>query len=117
MLSKQTGWAIDDYAIALYTAACVYNSLHDTLSNLAGIQIASSAPIAGKSVPDGFAVGSPVQFVNLTNPNTVAVAILYRVSDSKLMAYMDTVSGFPFTPGGVTYTISPGGPGGSYFQL
>lgn len=117
LLSKQINWLVDDIRVALYDAATIYDPLHSNISDLAGIQIDPGVTLADRAVTDGYAIAGVSLYTNLTNPNIVAVAILYRFSDGALIAFMDEVIGFTFLPVGNDYALTPGGPGGAFFQL
>lgn len=117
ILTKQLNWLVDDIRVALYDATTIYDPLHVNISELAGPQIDPGSTLTSRSVADGFAIAGPSVYTNLTDPLTVAVAILYRFSDGSLIAFMDEVIGFTFQPVGNDYALTPGGPGGAFFQL
>jgi len=117
LLTKQFSWLGDTLAVALYDVLAIYVPTDSNISEIAGTQIAPGDPIANKTVVDGYAGSFPSVYTGLLNPLEVATAIIYRVSDGALVAYLDTVDGFTFKPTGANYTLTPGGPGGTYFAL
>ena len=91
-----------DYTVDLAT--------HDNLDDVpAAARVATSAALAGKSVTDGV--------FDATDPTLAAVAgdsvealVLYKdtgtESTSRLIGYVDTGGGLPFTPNGSDVTIA-----------
>lgn len=117
LLTKQFNWLVDDIRVGLYDAPTIYDPLDTLIGDLLGTQIDPGSTLTSRSVANGFAIAGPTVYTNLTDPLIVAVAILYRFSDGSLIAYMDEVIGFTFLPVGNDYALTPGGPGGAFFQL
>ena len=117
LLNQQINWVADAVSIALYDALAVYDANHNNIANIAGTQIAAGTNLASKFVSGGFAGSAATQYNGLVNAEDVAIAIIYRSSDGALIAYLDQVNGFTFLPTGANYTLTPGGPGGTYFSL
>lgn len=117
LLNQQINWVSNQISIALYDALAVYDANHNNIANIAGTQIAAGTNLTGKFVSSGFAGSALTQYNGLVNVEDVAIAIIYRSSDGALIAYLDQVNGFTFLPTGANYTLTPGGPGGTYFSL
>jgi len=90
LLTKQFSWLGDTLAVALYDVLAIYVPTDSNISEIAGTQIAPGDPIANKTVVDGYAGSFPSVYTGLLNPLEVATAIIYRVSDGALVAYLDT---------------------------
>lgn len=110
-------WVTDTLAFALYDIGGVFDSDDEILTDVSGVQIALSTMLLGKTATDGYAYADPYSFVGLTHASTVANALIYRTSDSKLIAHLDTVDNMPFEPVGGTYIIKGNGLNGSIFRL
>jgi hypothetical protein len=117
LLLQQANWVSDTISIALYDALAVYDPSHTNILNIAGTQIAAGTNLTGKFATDGFAGSDLTQYNGTVNALDVAIAIIYRSSDGALIAYLDQVNGFTFLPTGANYTLTPGGPGGTFFSL
>lgn len=118
LLTAQANWLTDSLKVALYDVLAVYDPAHTVLGDLAGTQIApGDDPLFNKVIANGFAGSFPTQYDALIDPLDVAVAVIYRVGDNGLIAFMDDVNGFTFRPEGDNYTLTPGGPGGTFFAL
>jgi hypothetical protein len=117
LLGAQANWQGDDIRIALYDSLAVYNAAHTVIGDIAGTQIASGTRLTAMTVANGFAGSDPTEYNGLVNALDVAIAIIYRFSDGSLIAYLDQVNGFSFLPTGANYTLTPGGPGGTFFAL
>jgi hypothetical protein len=117
MLSGQLDWANDPIAIALYTSVTVYNPVHSLITDLVGTFIAGGTPLVNKEVIIDLATANSTTYFALENPATISVAVMYRVSDARLIAYLDDVTGFSLLPTGADYTLAPSGPSGAFFRL
>lgn len=117
LLGQQANWLTDDIAVALYNADASFSTANTNIADIAGVQIAPGDLLDGKDITDGYAASFTTIYSALLSPEDVAVAIIYRVSDGDLIAFLDEVAGFTFQPSGANYTLTPGGPGNSYFAL
>jgi len=99
-------WVTDDIRgvlvdTALYTVDLVN---HDFLDDIAvGARVGPITALTGKSGATGIADATDLIFANVTGA-TVEALVLYRhtgvESTSQLIAYIDTATGLPATPGG-----------------
>lgn len=117
LLAGDFEWNLDQISIALYDSPAVYDAGHTNISDIAGTQIAAGDPLTGKFTTDGAPGSDAAEYLGLTDPLDVSVAIIYRFSDGALIAYMDQVNGFTFLPTGANYKLYPGGPGLTWFSL
>jgi len=99
-------WDTDDIRAILIDAADYTVDLanHQFLSSVAGAaRVATSAALTGKTKTDGVADADDVLFLSVTGDPSEAV-ILYKHTGSdataRLIAYLDTATGFPVTPVG-----------------
>jgi hypothetical protein len=117
MLTNQFDWVNDSIAIALYGASTIYNPLHTLTTDLAGTQTAAGEPLANKLTVIDLASSDNSIYYALSNPSAVTIAVMYRTSDNRLIAFLDEILGFNVTPTGADYEISPSGPSNSWFRL
>jgi hypothetical protein len=85
------------------------SSADQYLSDIAaGARIATSGNLSGKSTTGGVFDADDVTFSAVTGASVEAV-VLYKdtgvAGTSRLIAYIDSVTGFPFTPSGADVTI------------
>lgn len=105
-LNAGINWVSDDIRgilidIALYTVDLVN---HDFLDDIpAGAREGTITALSGKTSDAGIADAADLTFVTVSGA-TVEALILYRhtgtESTSQLIAYIDTATGLPVTPGG-----------------
>lgn len=111
-LSGAINWASDTIKLVLVDTAdyTVNISTHDNLDDIpSGARVATSGAFAGKSVTDGIADADDVVLSSVTGDVSEALVIFKDTgteSTSKLIAYIDTATGLPVTPGGGNITIS-----------
>jgi hypothetical protein len=86
----------------LVTSAYTYNAAHDFLDDVTGIE-ETSGNLASKTVVNGVFDAADITFTG-TAGSPAAALILYvdtgTAGTSRLIAYDDTISGFPVTLGG-----------------
>lgn len=86
----------DDYTVNLTT--------HDNLDDIAaGARVAVSGALSSKTVAAGVADAADVTFSTVTGDQSEALVIYKHTgteSTSRLIAYIDTATGLPVTPGG-----------------
>ncbi len=92
----------NDYTVNLAT--------HDNLDDIpSGARVATSANLTGKTSTDGVADADDVTFTSVTGDQSEALVIYQDTgteSTSKLIAYIDTATGLPVTPGGGNITVT-----------
>jgi len=105
-LNGNIDWVADDIrGILIDTALYTVNlATHDFLDDIpAGAREGTITALSGKSSAAGVADASDLTFVTVTGA-TVEALVLYRhtgtESTSQLIAYIDTATGLPVTPGG-----------------
>jgi hypothetical protein len=101
-LDGSIDWDTDDIRVALVESTYTFNTAHDFLDDLGTNDNGRSAALAGKTVTDGVADAN-----NTTITATGALAcnalVIYKYNASdaaaRLIAYIDSATGLPFTPG------------------
>ena len=104
-------WDTDTIKVVLVDvgAYTVNLATHQYLSDIAsGARIATSGALTGKTVAAGVADAADVTLAAVTGVSVEAL-VIYKdtgsAATSPLIAYLDTVTGLPFTPSGSDVTI------------
>lgn len=111
-LDGSIDWDTDDIRVILVDTAdyAVDLALHDNLDDVAAAgRVAVSGALTGKSVTGGVADAADVNFGNVTGDQSEALIIYKHTgveSTSRLIAYIDSATGLPVTPGGGPITIT-----------
>lgn len=98
-------------AVLVDTGAYSVNTATDTfLSDITGVaRIATSSALASKSATGGVFDAADISFSAVTGA-TVEAIVLYKdtgsAGTSRLIAYIDTVTGFPVTPNGGNINVA-----------
>lgn len=111
-LAGDIDWDANDIrAVLVDTGQYTFNTVHDNLDDIpvsARVATATSG-LTGKTVTDGVADANDVTFTNVSGA-TIEALVLYKhtgtESTSRLIAYVDTATGLPFTPNGGDVTIA-----------
>jgi hypothetical protein len=111
-LNADIDWSVDNIkAVLVDTAAYTVNlATHNALDDIAGgARISTSANLASKTSTAGVADAADVTFTAVTGA-TVEAIVIYKdtgvESTSLLIAYIDTATGLPVTPGGGNITVT-----------
>lgn len=82
---------------------------HQWLSSVSSGIVATSGPLANKSVTAGVANADPITFTGVSGPTCSAI-VLYRdtgvASTSRLIAYLTQATGLPVSPNGGNVVVS-----------
>jgi hypothetical protein len=110
-LDADIDWSADDIrAILVDTALYTPVQATDTfLTSIAGgARIATSGAFTGKTSTDGVADAADVTFTAVTGATTEAI-VIYKHTGSdataRLILFLDTVTGIPFTPSGADIIV------------
>lgn len=84
---------------------------HDNLDDVtAGGRVNTAQTLASKTVTDGVADAADVVFTGVTNATPITAIVLYKdtgvEATSRLIAYIDNLSGLPLTPNGGAVTVA-----------
>ena len=111
-LDGSIDWDTDDIRVALIKSTYTFSAAHDFMDDISGSSYDNgrSAALSGKTVTSGVADAADT---SLTATSAVAcnalVVYKYNAADSaaRLIAYIDSATGLPFTPGaGQTVNIA-----------
>lgn len=109
-LNGSIDWDTDDIRVLLVDNTYTPDTdTHDNLDDIVGTaRVATSTALTGKTTTDGVADADDVTFTALTG-DTVQYAVIYKhtgiESTSRLIALLDTVTGFPYVPSGANLTV------------
>lgn len=110
-LDADIDWSADNIkAVLVDTALYTFSQAHQFLSDIAvGARVATSGNLASKTSTDGVADAADVTFTAVTGA-TIEAIVLYKdtgvAGTSALIAYIDTATGLPATPGGGNITVT-----------
>lgn len=120
-LSGVADWAANDMGLALVDANYMFDPTHEFLVQVTSTSRAAEKPFVGRTAVDGYANGNGVSFTALLWPLPVTQVVVYEDSGdeatSLLVAYYDTVTGFPVDLTGGDYSVLPDALFGGYFRL
>ena len=108
--------------LAILDGTYSFNATHTTHADIAASIVAVDELVL-QPAANGFADASSAVFERITHPSAVQYAVILfekiqpDLSDAELVAFYDVVTGFPFTPTGGTYVVSPDVTFGGYFRL
>ena len=111
-LNADIDWLVDNIkAVLVDTAAYVVNlATHNALDDIAGgARIATSSNFSAKTSTAGVADAADPTFTLVTGPTCEALVIYKDTgveATSLLIAYIDTATGLPVTPGGGNITVT-----------
>lgn len=113
-------WDSDNIKVVLvsatYTVAINSDQFLSDIS--APARVATSGNLTGKSHTNGIVKAANVLLAAVTGSAVIAV-VVYKdtgsAATSPLMAYLDTLTGIPFTPSGADETISFDATNGAWF--
>lgn len=94
----------DTIRVALVDAgAYTYSGAHEYFGSVASAVVGTPVTLTGKSVADGVFAAADATFTAVVGPTVEALVIYQWTGDpatSRLIAYIDTATGLPFTPHG-----------------
>lgn len=109
-LEADLDWTGQDMRVILVdTADYTFSQTHQFLSDVPGAaRVAVSGALAGKTATNGTADANDVTFTSVTGDQSEALIIYQHTgvdATSRLVAYIDTATGFPITPNGGNITV------------
>lgn len=104
-LDGDVDWLVNNFKVTLVdTADYTFSQAHDFLDDVpAGARVATSGNLANKTSTAGVADADDIVFTAVTGDPSEALIIFLdtgTAATSRLIAYIDTVTGFPVTPNG-----------------
>ena len=122
-LGADIDWLADNIkAVLVDTGQYTVNlATHQYLSDIpAGARVATSGNLANKTATNGVADADDVVFTGVSGL-TIEALVLYQdtgvAGSSRLIAYIDTATGLPATPGGGNITVTFDGGANKIFKL
>lgn len=101
MLLGQVNWATDTIKAALVSSAYTYSDAHEFLDSATAALLGTAQTLTAKTTAAGVFDAADVTFAALAAGSTIKALVLYKdtgvASTSPLLAYLDTVTGFPMT--------------------
>jgi len=101
LLQGQINMLTDTIKAMLVKTGYTYNASHQYVSDVSTYDNGRSSALTNKSVTNGIFDADDIQITAISATQVIAV-VLYKDtgtdSTSPLIAYLDTVSGIPFTP-------------------
>lgn len=109
MLLAQINWAADAIKVALVSTAYTYSDTHEFFSSVSTSVVGTPATLSSKTTTDGVFDAADVLYAALPAGSTLKALAIYKdtgvESTSPLLAYLDTVTGFPMTTSGGDVSI------------
>lgn len=101
MLLAQVNWAADTIKAALVSSAYTYSDAHEFLDSATTALLGTAQTLTAKTTVAGVFDAADVTFAALAAGSTIKALVIYKdtgvASTSPLLAYLDTVTGFPMT--------------------
>lgn len=109
-LEADLDWTGQDMRVILIDLAdYTFSAAHQFLTSVpAGARVAVSGALTGKTATSGVADADDVTFTSVTGDQSEALIIYQHTgvdATSRLVAYIDTATGFPITPNGGNITV------------
>lgn len=102
----------------------VFDAAHVSMDDVpVATRILAPQTLGSKSMTDGYAVSSAVQYTNATSPDQATQCVIFYQDPSlidanhRLVAFMNQVAGFPLTLEGGDYFITGSGPNAAWFRI
>ena len=120
MLSAQINFADDTIKAILVPSTYTYSAAHEFLSDL-GDALGVAQELTNKSTTDGAFDADDITFPTLASGSVIKAVVLYQHTGvggtSALIAYYDTVTGFPAATNGGSHTVMWSDGTGKIFKL
>lgn len=94
-------WAADDVRVCLVKSTYTFSAAHTSLSDISTNDNGRSAALGTKAVTDGIADAADTSLVATAASACNALVIFKQTgvdATARLIAYIDTATGLPFTP-------------------
>ena len=109
-LEADLDWTGQDMRVILVDLAdYTFSAAHQFLTSVpAGARVAVSGALTGKTATSGVADADDVTFTSVTGDQSEALVIYQHTgvdATSRLVAFIDTATGFPITPNGGNITV------------
>lgn len=121
-LHGRLDWGADPIHLALLEGSYIFDGAHIVYPDISADVVVTS-PINDRPSADGFADATTAQYSNFVHNAPIVYAVLFfektlsNFDDAELIAFYDTIVGFPFIPTGGLYLVSPDVNFGGYFRI
>lgn len=110
LLDGDTNIDINDGTVKVALSTAAYNSAHDFYDDVSASTVGTPQTIANTTVTNGLFDGDDVTYTAVASGSTVTALIIYidtgSAATSRLVAFIDTVSGFPLSTNGGDVTVA-----------
>jgi hypothetical protein len=110
LLDGDTNIDINDGTVKVALSTAAYNSAHDFYDDVSASTVGTPQTIANTTVTNGLFDGDNVTYTAVAGGSTVTALIIYidtgSAATSRLVAFIDTVSGFPLSTNGGDVTVA-----------
>lgn len=100
-LDGSIDWDTDDIRVVLVASAYTFSAAHDFMDDIGANDNGRSAALAGKTVTSGVADANDTTITATAAVACEALVIFQHTgvdATARLIAYIDTATGLPFTP-------------------
>lgn len=118
----QVNWVSDSISVVLVdTAQYTFSASHQFLSSIAaGARVATTSVLTRTITANGACDAADTVFSTVSGA-TVEAVVIYKdtgnAATSQLLAYFDTLTGLPFTPVGLSVTLTWANDTNAIFRL
>lgn len=110
LLDGDTNIDINDGTVKVALSTAAYNSAHDFYDDVSASTVGTPQTIANTTVTNGLFDGDNVTYTAVAGGSTVTALIIYidtgTPGTSRLVAFIDTVTGFPLSTNGGDVTVA-----------
>lgn len=110
LLDGDTNIDINDGTVKVALSTAAYSSAHDFYDDVSASTVGTPQTIANTTVTNGLFDGDNVTYTAVASGSTVTALIIYidtgSAATSRLVAFIDTVTGFPLNTNGGDVTVS-----------
>ena len=110
LLDGDTNIDINDGTVKVALSTAAYNSAHDFYDDVSASTVGTPQTIANTTVTNGLFDGDNVTYTAVAGGSTVTALIIYidtgSAATSRLVAFIDTVTGFPLSTNGGDVTVA-----------
>jgi hypothetical protein len=110
LLDADTNIDVNDGTVKVALSTAAYNSTHQFYTDVSASTVGTPQTINNTTVTNGLFDGDNVTYTAVAGGSTVTALIIYidtgSAATSRLVAFIDTVSGFPLSTNGGDVTVA-----------
>lgn len=110
LLDADTNIDVNDGTVKVALSTAAYNSAHQFYTDVSASTVGTPQTINNTTVTNGLFDGDNVTYTAVAGGSTVTALIIYidtgSAATSRLVAFIDTVSGFPLSTNGGDVTVA-----------